>query len=379
MKIGFDAKRAFLNSTGLGTYSRSLLNALANHQPALALHAYTPSAAHTRLFNPQPPIVVHRPVSFLSSLFPSAWRASYLVNDLRRDQIEVYHGLSHELPAGIEKTSIKTVVSIHDVIFRHHPEWYPRFDRTIYNLKWKHALKVAHAVICISHQTRQDVLHFYGNQIPCLPQKITVIPPIVEPRFTPRPLSGPPAGKPYLLAVGRLEARKNLGVMLEALALLEPGKRPELVIAGKSTDYQKELERLTAEKQLEGSVRFTGEVSAGALSDLLAGSLALVYPSRMEGFGYPIVEAQQAGVPVICSDIPLFREVAGAGALFANPLDPDAWKLALQNILQMNENQYQTYQEAGFRNTSRFSPKQGAIDCFRVYESLLGKEPATTV
>ncbi|MGB5005838.1 MAG: glycosyltransferase family 1 protein, partial [Ferruginibacter sp.] len=114
MNIGFDAKRAYQNSTGLGHYSRTLISSLAKIYPANDYYLFAPKI--TDRFNTGDLNNIHpvSPQHFPSSLFKSAWRSSWVKKDLLKKGIDIYHGLSHEIPAGIAKTGIKSVVTIHD-------------------------------------------------------------------------------------------------------------------------------------------------------------------------------------------------------------------------------------------------------------------------
>ena len=127
MNIGFDAKRAYHNGTGLGNFSRTLIRLLSGHYPE---HEYY-------LFNPKPSSAfevkgsnIHEilPQSFAGKLFPSAWRSSWVCKDLKQLKINLYHGLSHEIPVGIQKTGVRSVVTIHDLIHERYPDQYNPID-----------------------------------------------------------------------------------------------------------------------------------------------------------------------------------------------------------------------------------------------------------
>ena len=160
MNIGFDAKRAYHNRTGLGHYSRTLVNSLSQYYPE---HQYY-------LFNPKPSSLfkidgnnIHEvlPQNFAGKLFPSAWRSSWVKKDLQRIGIDLYHGLSHEIPIGIQHTGIKSVVTIHDLVHERYPEQYNPVDIKIYTKKFRNACEHAHKVIATSRQTKEDIIEFY--------------------------------------------------------------------------------------------------------------------------------------------------------------------------------------------------------------------------
>ena len=146
MRIGFDAKRAFLNSTGLGNYSRDSIRLLSHFYANNKYFLYTPKEIkNSRLafLKNRDNTFIRTPQSLLNKTLKSYWRSKSIVSDLFTNKIDIYHGLSHELPLGIEKTSIKTVVTIHDLIFIRYPHLFKLIDRKIYNKKLrKNSLKI---------------------------------------------------------------------------------------------------------------------------------------------------------------------------------------------------------------------------------------------
>ncbi|MBC8266158.1 MAG: glycosyltransferase family 1 protein, partial [Flavobacteriales bacterium] len=135
MRIGFDAKRAFLNNTGLGNYSRDTIRILSKFFDKNKYFLYTPKNNNNpRLgfLNNRENAFIRTPQSLLNKALKSYWRSKSIVKDLFTNKIDIYHGLSHELPIGIEKTNIKTVVTIHDLIFIRYPHLFKAIDRRIY-------------------------------------------------------------------------------------------------------------------------------------------------------------------------------------------------------------------------------------------------------
>ena len=164
MIIGFDAKRIVRNGTGLGSYSRTLVNNLIAQCPEdTELRLYAPDKGIDALRNQIKPGVTwcypspFSPLfSLLSPLMKPYWRSHGIVNDLKRDGVEVFHGLSGELPIGLRKAGIKGVVTIHDLIFLRHPEWYNPVDVMFYKWKFHKTLKEATKIIAISECTKRD-------------------------------------------------------------------------------------------------------------------------------------------------------------------------------------------------------------------------------
>ena len=137
MRIAFDAKRAFNNTSGLGNYSRYTISSLCKSYPEHSYHLYTPSINKGVDFQSPHNTELSLPENFFAKQFTSYWRSVGLKKRLKRDKIDLYHGLSNELPLGISKSGIKSVVTIHDLIFMRLPELYKSFDRKVYLKKTK--------------------------------------------------------------------------------------------------------------------------------------------------------------------------------------------------------------------------------------------------
>lgn len=144
MRIGFDAKRYFLNRTGLGNYSRDLVRILEEFYPDNSYIKYS-SKINGFWFNSDS---IKVPLGLLNNLLPSLWRNKWIVKDLIKDNIDIYHGLSGEIPQGLNKTTIKSIVTIHDLIFLKYPELYKPIDRLFYNKKSKNS-RLGELPLCI--------------------------------------------------------------------------------------------------------------------------------------------------------------------------------------------------------------------------------------
>ena len=163
MKIGFDAKRAFLNATGLGNYSRNTLYALRLYFRENDYILFTPEVKE-ELFKGYHQFKVVSPQNLVVKKLNSLWRSLFLVSLAKRYEVDIYHGLSNELPKGIRKSGIPSVVTIHDVVFMRYPEFYNPVDRKIYFKKVKHACKSASRIIAISKQTQNEYYNYCCNE-----------------------------------------------------------------------------------------------------------------------------------------------------------------------------------------------------------------------
>ena len=132
MNIGFDAKRIFYNKTGLGNYARSLVSGLNQIAPQHHYHLFTPGTRiYADFLENDPNVYRHFPSGLVNKKLPSIWRSNSISKDIKEADIQIYHGLSNELPSTLVQPEIKKVVSIHDLIFLKFPHLYPWLDRKI--------------------------------------------------------------------------------------------------------------------------------------------------------------------------------------------------------------------------------------------------------
>ncbi|WP_462264700.1 glycosyltransferase family 4 protein [Mucilaginibacter sp.] len=334
MKIGFDAKRAFLNTTGLGNYSRWLLKSLSAFEPGHEYHLYTPKTRpnpYLRLLQALPHVFTHLPQS---NRFTSWWRTKGIVKDLKQNGIQLYHGLSHELPLGIAQSGIASVVTVHDVIALRFPQYFSWFNRRVYVAKLKYACRTANRIIAISEQTKQDIvnlLHINADKITVIYQNCDAsfgIPASSEQQQLVRTAYDLP--EQYLLTVGTIEQRKNLLLLIKALQHL-PANIP-LVVVGKPTSYLDEVKNYLQQHRLTEMVLFLHQVPFTHLPALYQMAQVFIYPSRYEGFGIPVLEALNAGVPVIAAKDSCLEEAGGPDSLY---IDPDNEEELAQKIMQV--------------------------------------------
>lgn len=375
MKIGFDAKRAFNNTAGLGNFSRSTIDALAGHCPDDRFFLFHPGKAKSSLFTIPKNSIVIRPEGLWWKTFRNAWRRLRIGKRAKELNIDLYHGLSHELPDGIEKTNIKSVVTIHDLIYMRYPAFYQKTDQIIYDYKFRHACEVATRIHAISQQTKLDLISFF--HIP--ENKIEVIYQAVNPMFFHvMPDSKRLAvlkkfrlpGK-FLLSVGTIEERKNLGTLLEAV-LLSTLKIP-LVVVGKPTNYKKKVMQMINQSSGELKVHFLSEVNNKELQALYQSAIALVYPSVFEGFGLPVAEAQASGCPVITSNVSSLPEAGGNAALYCDPEKPEEIAQAIKEVMS-DQTLRKTLIANGKINAQRFTQENYARQLIKLYNTVLNDQ-----
>ena len=334
MLVGFDGKRALKNYTGLGNYSRYVLQALVKYFPQNVYSVYSVNPPERALkSNLSSVIFKHLEGKKLAGL----WRTFSIVDDLKRDGVEIYHGLSNEIPVGLSKSGIASIVTIHDLIFLRYPHFYRLIDRYIYYYKSKYACKNADHIIAISEQTKRDIIHYFMFT----DLKISVIyqncDPAFQEKFTPeskeeiRRFYKLPAK--FILNVGTIEPRKNL--MLLAKALKTVSEEIHLVVVGKDTPYASKVRDYLQTNKLTHRIHFLKNVPLKDLPGIYQLADLFVFPSKFEGFGIPIIEALHSSVPVIAASGSCLEEAGGPDSLYINPAD--ATELAKKILEILND------------------------------------------
>ncbi len=334
-KIGYDAKRLFNNFTGLGNYSRNLLRQIPLRYPEFEFHLYTPGVK-PELFpaDGDNQFKIHLP----NSSFKALWR-SYLINNMLIDDgIQLYHGLSNEIPFRFPTKKIKSVVTIHDLIFKIYPENYPKIDREIYNLKFKYACKNADLILATSQQTKNDIIRYYHIH----PEKINVLYQSCHPEFSIQKTQEQQINnlkkyhlpENYMLYVGSLEARKNLLILLTAYSLLPRDLQIKLVLVGRKSSYKSVLLNKIQELKLQDKVDFIHDLnSVKDLSSLYQAAKLFIYPSIYEGFGIPLIEAAYSKTAIITSNQSSLPEAAGPYCNFFNAFSPEDLSIQIEKLL----------------------------------------------
>ncbi|MDR0713221.1 MAG: glycosyltransferase family 4 protein [Bacteroidales bacterium] len=337
MIIGFDAKRAFANHTGLGNYSRYIINNLSVYCPEHSYQLYAPKdTRHPDLakIRQADNICVHFPRG-LNRLVSSAWRTKFILNDLVANGVELYHGLSNEIPVGLKKAGIRSVVTVHDLIFLRYPGYYRPADRMIYLKKIKYACLEADHIVTVSECTQRDVISFFG----VAPQKVSIIYQGCDASFH------SPAGEDkirevrkkyelpekFILNVGTMEARKNLLLAVKAMRHIDADIH--LVAVGKETAYTAQIKEFIAQHHLGARVRLLTGVPLKDLPAIYQSSLLFVYPSFYEGFGIPVIEALYSGIPVVAAIGSCLLEAGGHHSIYVQPENEMALADAVKKII----------------------------------------------
>ncbi len=265
-------------------------------------------------------------------------------------------------------TRLPAVTTVHDLSVLEHPQWHPADRVAWYRADLAKALRATRRWITPSQFTAGRMVELL--RVP--PREITVIPEAPRPMLAPADAPGI-EGLPsrYLLHLGTLEPRKNIPVLLEAWSRIPASQREDaaLVLVGGLGWGSEAFWRDLVEHPAAGEVLACGYVPDSLTVQLLSGAAALVAPSLYEGFGLPLVEAMAAETPVICSEIPVFREVAGEAATLLDPQDADAWAHAMQTAL--NDGQWRAeHRQTGRRRVRRFTWKAAAESHLKVMREI---------
>ena len=358
IKIGMDAKRIVRNASGLGSYGRNLVNALTDSSDCPELVLYAPDEGRADL---RSQVHASERLRFAYSgkrwrLAQDLWRGKGIVADLRRDGIDLYHGLTGELPQGVRRAGIKTVVTIHDLIFLRHPEYYHRLDEMLYRRKFYRTLREADRIIAISECTKRDILYYSdypANRIDVIYQNCSSDFRRTagdDERAAVRRRYALP--EHYILNVGTIEERKN--VMLAVKALSQLPRREHLVIVGRKTSYTNEVMEYAAHHGVDDRIVLLHGVPNADLPALYQMADVFVYPSRYEGFGVPVIEAAQSGLPVVAPD------------------DSDAMAAALNRLLA-DDDERRRVAQLGSEYVRRFEGNRVAEQMLEEYDKVLGR------
>lgn len=380
MKIGFDAKRAYHNNTGLGNYSRTLIRSLANLFPTNNYFLFNPKQNNQHVF-PEKNIQEINPTSFLSKLFPSFWRSRWMANEIEK-KVDIYHGLSNELPWSLLHKKCKTIVTIHDLIFEHYPEQYSQLDVFFYKNKFKFACQSADRIIAISEATKQDILNTYTK---IDPTKIEVCYQSCDARFflenkkyhRDEYIGHFNLPNKYFIYVGSIIERKNLLSICKAMKLFNKEEDVQLVVIGKGSAYKQQVKSYLVENQLENLVIFLEDIFDrvqifDALPFLYHFSTALIYPSIMEGFGIPVLEAMASGTAVITSNCSSLKEAGGDAAILIDPNNSNDIFNAMKKLNQEDVFRANCI-EKGLLHANHFTNEKCAAQVMQVYHKMMLK------
>ncbi|HKK88225.1 MAG TPA: glycosyltransferase family 1 protein [Saprospiraceae bacterium] len=377
MRIGYDAKRAFYNFTGLGNFARTLLTDLLRFEPDNQYLLFTPRVHRNETINEfledideaeiiSPPHPMHR-----------LWRSWGVSMTASKNGVQLYHGLSHELPRGLKRKNIRSVVTMHDIIYKIYPQYYTSIDRATYQSKSNHACKTADRIIAISESTKQDIIEEF--KIP--PDRIEVIYQScgahfrnffddLDENFDFRKKYDLPDR--YILYVGSVIERKKLLETVQAVEQTYGETGLPLVVIGSGKNYMRRVYQYVLDQELEDRILFRENISYRDLPYLYYGAEVFIYPSEYEGFGIPVIESQYCATPVITSSLSSLPEVGGPNAFYLDEISSDNIASKIKKVLDSDwtrEDRRAQYSE----HLAKFDPENICRQHLKLYEACLGQ------
>jgi len=351
MRIGIDSSRAIVKEgTGIENYSRFLIEAMLKVDKRNNYILFVPETCEI------PKEFAAAKVQFLPRR--KIWTHQVLGPAAQNAGLDVFFVPSHVVPFNYKG---KVVTTIHDCAFAYFPKAYSLFSRFYNQWAVKSALYKCQRLIVPSNSTKNDLLSLYGAE----KEKVAVV--YHGANFLPREKKT--AEEPYFLFVGRIEERKNVrGLILSFKVLKDRFKVPhKLYIVGKTGYGAKPIFKLVDELGLEKDIVFSGYLPNDKLAEVYQKADLFLFPTLYEGFGLPVLEAFANGVPVICSDIPVLREIAGNAAVFVNPANP--FEIATFVFAVLKDAKMQKYLiKEGRERLKLFSWEKCAQETIRILE-----------
>jgi len=363
--IGFDAR--LIGALGIGRYISGLLPELALLLGRrLTVLASRPDAAIVRaLIGGEPALLTVNAQPYRLA------EQSLLPLSLLRAHLDLIHFPHYNLPL---IKPVHFVVTVHDLFPFQFPEIHSGpLPRVVNQMLMRNAVRRAERIITPSAATALAV----KQSFPASAGRVLSIPEAADDRFqATRNAEGEAAWQvrlrirpPYVFYLGQWKAYKNLPMLLEAFKMVrQTHPKAQLVIAG--DDPRHPEVRQAAAGLPEGSVVLPGRLPESAVPDLYRGAAVVVLPSKAEGFGLPVIEAMACGVPVICSDLPVLRELADGVAMFCDPNDPAAFARAIAQILDAPSTT--RARQLGIERAKSFTWERSARQTVAAYESALG-------
>ncbi len=371
MKVVLDCRSVFPGMGGIGRATAELARHLPAHLPHDELVLLTGARAPGEPLAEAPNVTV---VPVDAAMIDSRFEQVRLPSLLDALEADVYHNPCFAVP--IVGGQVARVATVHDVVFRRHPELVDRRLRE-YLDRWTHvSCELAEVVVTVSQFSRRELQAVYG----CPPERIEVIPNAVDERFF-GVARRAPLGAPFVLYVGSIEPKKNVQVLIDAfdrLRALDPSLPHQLVLVGglggADMDLEAVLERVPESR---GRVHVLGRVSDAALLELYAAADLFCYLSQYEGFGLPPLEAMAVGVPTIVSDRASLPEVVRDAAVIVDPDEPEQVARAMRGLLTQ-PGRAATYARHGKARAHQFSWARAARQLATAYRVAMSRVSANT-
>jgi glycosyltransferase involved in cell wall biosynthesis len=380
MRIGLDLRPFLKEATGIGVYYRSLLFSLAGIDHSNEYYLFSASFKDRFPASQLPPF--HK-LQVCDRRWPSQL-VDWLWSRLHKPRLETFFraapfDLTHS-PTPLRLPSRgKSIVTLHDLFFREHPDQVDPRTRSLFGRYVGASIQKADGVIAVSQYTKDTAVRLFALD----PDKVRVIH-----HGTKQSLMSAPAEVPdtdlrekyrlperFLLFVGTDEPRKNLPALIDALKLVNRSEKISLVIAGGTGSDRSRVQARIADHKLDSSVLFLGYLPEGELSVLYRMAALLVFPSWCEGFGLPLLEAMAAGIPAVVSRTSALPEIGREAALYFDPSSAEEMAAAILQVLKDADLQH-TLVERGKQRAQDFSWTRAAESTLEFYRDVMTGGPA---
>lgn len=362
MRIGVDAKNLCGSLSGISRYVLNMVQALACNGVEIMLFA----PRNMTLAEFDHPNITLKADNFSGRLGGMFWSQFVLPERIRASDIDLFWGPAHRLP--LFPLGVPCVLTIHDLVWKRYPETMSALGLQGEKLLMPRAIGKADRIVCMSKFTAADVaLEFPDASSRCQ----TIYPGLTRP-VEANHAATQKSKQPFMLFVGTNEPRKNLESLLRAYAELNPMQKQKchLRIIGASGWKQGHLKELANQLDISRFVHWSGFVDDAELEQSYKAAKFLVLPSLFEGFGLPIIEAQKYATPVLTSNVSAMPEVAGRGALFADPHDYQTIRAAMARLIDEPLLRADLGRRAR-ENSNRFAWQNAAIEFELLCKNLL--------
>lgn len=379
-RIGIDVTSALTQGGGIGRYTRELIQALATADSAANYRFHLFSAKAPAVLPVPDPLptgshIRHTPAPLDERWLYRLWYRARLPLPVQlvTGGLDLFHSPDFVLPP--VSGGIPTLLTVHDLSFVHYAATFPEALVRYLNRVVPWSVARATHVLADSASTKRDLLALW--RVP--DEKVTVLISGVHPRFAPVTDTAVltavrakyvPGDRPFVLAVGTVQPRKNYQMLIQAFAPVAARHPHQLIIAGGRGWLVDEMLAEIGRQGLEGRVHFIGFVDDADLPALYSAADLFLFPSLYEGFGLPILEAMGCATAVIASDASSLPEVAGDAAVLLPPDDRVGWTAALDRLLA-DDAARRRLAEAGRRHSRAFSWQTAAQQLLTIYHQLL--------
>jgi glycosyltransferase involved in cell wall biosynthesis/GT2 family glycosyltransferase len=375
LNVVVDARSAGPHSGGVGLYTRNLVRALARHKASPRVHCLVGEVDEGWKSLGNESAITLSPCGTIQAIVHQ--ERQLLAREIGLAKGNIFHGPAFYVPTSL---GIPSVVTVHDLAFMIHPEWYPKSFVDHLTRVCRDSIGTASAVIADSESTRRDILARFPEAARNVHTVLDAVPEEslheIDPELVARIKEAYSGGAEFILSVGVQQRRKNATGLLEAYALMRRNSRraPKLILVGGQECEDQRLLQLIKSHGLTGDVILTGSVPSDVLVALYESASVFAYPSLYEGFGFPPLEAMAHGVPVVCSNRGALPEVVGSAAKQVDPEDHAALARALEQVL-VDADYRKSLIDLGMQQVARYSWDKVAEETLAIYNTCLESTP----